>query len=163
MAYFGFRIARDLTPEERTNEPVRSSAIAMRRVSLVVPDADAVLWLLRDVLGLTVTRDAPLESQRAKQTLGVPAEATLRFVTVEAPEAASTALGLLEADAPRNAAGPTAILVYSVQNLDERVAAARSVGLTASAPAPLGSGTVRGREARIAGPGIEVILQELEP
>ena len=162
MAYFGFRIARDLTPEERTTEPVRSSAIAMRRVSLVVPDADAVLTLLRDVLGLTVTRDAPLESQRAKQTLGVPAEATLRFVTVEAPVAASTALGLLEADVPR-AAGPTAILVYSVQNLDELIATARNRGLAVSAPAHLGSGTVRGREARIAGPGIEVILQELVP
>ena len=50
-------------------------SLAELRSILVEHGTRLLLTLLRDVLGLTVTLDAPLESQRAKQTLGVPADA----------------------------------------------------------------------------------------
>jgi formylglycine-generating enzyme required for sulfatase activity len=167
LAYFGFRIARDLSPQEAQGMSIEPTALELRRISLRVDHADSWLGLLRDVLGLSVTRDAPLESARARAALDVPVESTLRFITITAGRESSTELGLLQT-VPPGPAQPdevTAVIVLAVSSLDSLVAAARTAGFEVSDPAPFGAGASRrGREATVTGPdGVRLILQELGP
>ncbi|HSN70483.1 MAG TPA: formylglycine-generating enzyme family protein [Steroidobacteraceae bacterium] len=168
MAYFGFRVARDLEVQEMASAAGETRTPGLRRVSIVLgsdPDMDRALGLLRDVLGLEVLRDGVLASASARATLDLPPDAGLRFATVAGDGPEPTTLGLLASDRPQDAGAARAVAVYAVDGLDSYVAAVRAAGYEISVPRPFGTAPgVHGREATISAiPGLVVILQELGP
>lgn len=70
--------------------------IALQRATIVVDDLDRSLGFYRDVLGLPLARVLELRRASTRESLGLPAEARVRFATL-GPDADSPGqLGLLE-------------------------------------------------------------------